>query len=127
MSSQLPIDFKTNIKEYIDLDKQIKDASKSLTIIRNRKKTLSKSINVYMQQYSIDELCIPGGKIKKVETNRTSSLTKNIILERCILLCEGNEESGKQMADFICDPTCRPKKTSSSIRKYNDRKKKNKN
>ena len=124
MSNQLDGDFKTNLKEYIDLDRQIKEASKSLKIIKNRKKNLSKTINVYMKQYSIDELQIPGGKIKTVETNSTGGLTKKIILERCVLLCNGNEDEGKQMADFICDKSCRPKKKNSTIRKYNDRKKK---
>lgn len=116
--------FKSNLKEYLDIDKQIKDATKSLGIIKKRKNDLSTIINEHMKKYDVDEINIGDGKIKTFVSVTTESLNKKVILDRCKLLCHNDEKEGQVMCDFICDPTVRSKKEKSGIKKTAMKKKK---
>ncbi len=118
-------DFKNNLKEYLDIDNQIKEANKSLKIIRQRKSSLSHILHTRMKEFSIDILTLPGelGTIKAYTSTITAPLNKVVILQRCILLCQGDENKAKQMCDFICDPEAREKKQKEALRKTSKRKK----
>jgi len=82
----LTSDFRSNLKEYIDIDKQIKEATKSLGVIKKRKTDLAVIINDHMKQHDVEELNLPDGKIKTFISITTESLNKAVILERCKLL-----------------------------------------
>jgi len=119
-------EFKSNLKEYLDIDKQLKEANSSLKIIRQRKSSLSFLLHNRMKQFEVDELTLPGelGKIRAYTSITTSPLNKAVIFERCKLLCQGDEIKAKQMCDFICDPDARKKKSKEALRKTTKRNKK---
>ena len=122
----LTSDFKSNLKEYLDIDKQIKEATKSLGIIKKRKNDLSSIINEHMRKCEVDEINIGEGKwnIKSYISIVTESLNKKVILDRCKLLCNNDEKQGQVMCDFICDPSVRKKTEKSGIKKMVGKKKK---
>ena len=115
--------FKSNLKEYLDIDRQIKDATKSLGIIKKRKMNLADQINSHMKNHQVDEINIGDGKIKTFVSMTTESLNKKVILDRCISLCKGDTVQGQSMCDFICDPTARKKTEKSGIKKTTVKKK----
>lgn len=124
MSNILSEDFKSNLKEFLDIDNQIKEATKSISIIKKRKNELADMINIHMKKHEIDELNIGDGKIKTYKTVKTESLNKKIILDRCVLLCNNDYEKGKKMCEFICDPEARTKTESTGIKRTTNKKKK---
>ena len=51
--------FKGALKEYIDIDNDLKDANKHLKVLRTRKKELGGQIQIHMKEFSIQKLNLP--------------------------------------------------------------------
>ena len=120
-------EFKRDVQEYVDLDTKIKEATKALKVLRDKKKSLSLNINSYMKSNEIDELKLNDCKLKTYNSTSTESLTQALILRRLVLLWQGDEARAKEWCDFICDKSARTKKTRSSLRRIQNKKKKSDN
>jgi hypothetical protein len=118
-------EFKKFVQECIDLDNQIKQANGALKTLRNRKTSLQGNINTFMMSNKIDEVKLQDCKLKCSTSTSRASLTKDIIYQRLVLLCNNDEKQAQAMCDFICDPEARPKTSKPSLRRINNRKKKN--
>lgn len=117
--------FKREVQEYVNLDNQIKEASKALSVLRQRKTKLSLNINSYMTNNDIQELKLNDCKLKTYTSVTTAPLNKEWIFKRLVLLCNGDEQKAQQYCDFICDKSARDKKEKSSLRRTKLGKKKN--
>ena len=109
--------FKNHVKEYVEINNQLSEASKALTVLRKRKTVLMGNICNYMNTNEFDELKLNDCKLKTYMSTQTAPINKNYIYQRCLLLVRGDEEKAKGMAEFICDPKARPKKQSTKLKK----------
>ena len=123
--------FKNHVKEYVDINNQLSEASKALSVLRKRKQLLMGNICSYMNTNEFDELKLNDCKLKTYMSKSTAPLNKDYIYSRCLVLVRGDEEKAKGMANFICDPKARPKKEKMALRKLKlnkkDKAKSNKN
>ena len=72
---------KAEVKDYLEIDDQIKALNKAIKERRDRKKKLSESILVNMKKFDIDFMNTKNGKLVYTETKRKEGLNKkNLIL-----------------------------------------------
>jgi hypothetical protein len=72
---------KGEVKDYLEIDDQIKALNKAIKERRDRKKKLSESILVNMKKFDIDFMNTKNGKLVYTETKRKEGLNKkNLIL-----------------------------------------------
>lgn len=117
--------FKGALKEYIEIDNDLKDANKHLRVLRNRKKELGGQIQVHMKEFSIAKLNLPlkvtpnpsqpnipvtNLKVNELKLNERVAkrpINKALILERLTLYFKGDEQKATQLTEFICDDEAR--------------------
>lgn len=66
--------FKSQVQENMQIDNELKQASKVLSTLRKRKAELSLNINGYMMQNEIDELKLSDCKLKSYESVSTTKI-----------------------------------------------------
>jgi hypothetical protein len=72
---------KSEVKDYLEIDDQIKALNKAIKERRDRKKKLSESILVNMKKFDIDFMKTKNGKLVYTETKRKEGLNKkNLIM-----------------------------------------------
>tara|TARA_B100001057_G_scaffold492635_1_gene585411 strand:+ start:562 stop:972 length:411 start_codon:yes stop_codon:yes gene_type:complete len=72
---------KSEVKDYLEIDDQIKALNKAIKERRDRKKKLSETILVNMKKFDIDFMNTKNGKLVYTETKRKEGLNKkNLIL-----------------------------------------------
>lgn len=99
--------FKHALKEYIEIDNDLKEANSHLKVLRNRKKELGGQIQVHMREFSIDKLNLPKNNLKLNQRVAKRPINKALILERLTLYFKGDEKKAQQLTDFICDDEAR--------------------
>lgn len=105
--------FKSALKEYIDIDNDLKEANKHLKVLRNRKKELGGQIQVHMREFSIDKLNLPKQSNVKTNTIKLNSrvtkkpINNKLILERLTIYFKGDKDKAQKLTDFICDDEAR--------------------
>jgi len=74
--------FKTNVKEWLDADEQIKHLEKQIRELKiNRNKKLEPKITSFMRTYNISDLNTEVGKLRCNERNTKASISKKTIQE----------------------------------------------
>ena len=116
--------FKKQVQEYMQIDNDLKEATKALSVLRKRKTTLSVNIYGYMNQNEVDELKLNDCKLKTYTSITTAPLNKDWIYKRLLLINRGDENQAKSMCEFICDPNAREKKEKQTIKRLKLPKKK---
>ena len=116
--------FKKQVQEYMQIDNDLKEATKALSVLRKRKTTLSMNIYGYMNTNEVDELKLNDCKLKTYTSVTTAPLNKDWIYKRLLLINRGDENQAKSMCDFICDPNARDKKEKKTIKRLKLPKKK---
>lgn len=102
-------DFKVVLKEYITLDAKIKQAEKTIKILKERKKFLHENIHKYMQKQQIKQINLPHGRKIKTVTKKTRPGTgKKWVEERLQEFCSMNRVNYNDIYDFIYDKEYRP-------------------
>ena len=109
--------FKKQVQEYMQIDNDLKEATKALGVLRKRKVTLSLNIDTYMGNNDIDELKLNDCKLKRYISTTTAPLNKVWIYNRLLLINKGDEKQAKRMCEFICDPNAREKTEKHSIKR----------
>ena len=78
---QVSEDFKTNVKEWIEIDNKEKELRPQLKVLTSRKKELTDSIIKEMETNNIGDLNInTGGKLKYKVANVVAPLKKDVVI-----------------------------------------------
>ena len=80
-AQDIPMDFKQELRQFLDLNKQIKDAKDSLKIVSEQKMNLEKNITNFMVENSIPVINTPEEKIKLFHTKTVKPLSKEFLKE----------------------------------------------
>ena len=107
--------FKNNLREWINLDDKIKEVSKAVKNIKNKKEQLTKNIILYMRQNNIHILELPdGSKLEYKSSKKHKPITKTQILKKLQNYFDDNRETDK-ILEFINDVNDREIKETESL------------
>ena len=95
-------DLKTNVKEYLDIDDQIKALNKAVKARRDRKKKLSESILKTMKQFEINNMNTSNGKLIYSVTKQKAPLTKKNLLN-CLSLYYNNSDKANEVSNYVME------------------------
>ena len=93
---------KTEVKDYLELDDQIKAINKALKDRRDRKKALSESILENMKKFQIDFMNTKNGKLTYAETKRKEPLNKKNLITG-LNNYFNNEDETKRASKVVLD------------------------
>lgn len=94
--------FQENIKQWVNIDNQIKAHNNQIKELRQTKNNLTDNIIGYVETNSLDDAIveITDGNLKFQNVKHTSPLTFTF-LEKCLNQCIGNEKQVKDIIKFI--------------------------
>ena len=93
---------KKEVKDYLELDDQIKAINKALKERRDRKKLLSESILENMKKFQIDFMNTKNGKLTYSESKRKEPLNKKNLITG-LNNYFNNEEETKRVSKVVLD------------------------
>jgi len=95
-------DFQKKIQDWVQIDNEIKKASTHLKNLRSSKNHLSDQIISYADEHNLENAIIEisDGSLKFQNYKQTSPLTLKFV-QACLLECITNENSVKQIMDYI--------------------------
>jgi hypothetical protein len=96
---------KTDIREYIDLDDEIKKINSTLKELKLEKKKMEENILQYMKKTNTDQINLGKGKLKLVKGKSYEGLKKEYIISQ---LTEGKMDKSK--AEDIADSLMKNRK-----------------
>ena len=73
-------DLKNNVKQYLEIDDQIKALNKAITEKRKQKTKLSEGILTTMKKFEIDNMNTKNGRLVYAVSKNTSSLNKKNLI-----------------------------------------------
>ena len=73
-------ELKNNVKQYLEIDDQIKALNKALTEKRKQKTKLSENILTTMKKFEIDNMNTKNGRLVYAVSKNTSSLNKKNLI-----------------------------------------------
>lgn len=95
-------EFITNLKEYLSLEKKVKDFKEALKKLEERKKLLYSKIHHKMIEKKVEVLKLPGGdKIRNYVRKTREPLNKKYIQTRLQIYCEEKNLNYEEIYDFI--------------------------
>ena len=125
MSLQKDPEFIQNLKEYLSLDKKIKDFKGALKRLENRKKELYGKVHQKMILKKVETLKLPNGaKLKNYVKKTKEGLTKVYIQNRLKMYCNQNQLDFDEVNDFLYNNKYRKVTETPAIRKTAPPKKK---
>ena len=93
---------KIEVKDYLELDDQIKAINKALKDRRDKKKKLSESILENMKKFQIDFMKTKNGKLTYAETKRKEPLNKKNLISG-LNNYFNNEDETKRASKVVLD------------------------
>ena len=93
--------FEELVKSYVELDDQIKQASKDIKTLKDKKKELDCTITDYMKLNSIEQVNITGGKLKVYVSKVKSPINKEHIFD--VLSTKLDEKKAVDITDYIME------------------------
>lgn len=93
---------KIEVKDYLELDDQIKAINKALKERRNRKKALSESILENMKKFQIDFMSTKNGKLTYSESKRKEPLNKKNLITG-LNTYFNNEDESKRVSKLVLE------------------------
>lgn len=94
--------FKSDVKEYLEIDDQIKAINKALKLRRDKKKLLSESILENMNKFQINFMNIKNGKLTYSESKRKEPLNKKNLITGLNNYFD-NEVESKRVSKLVLD------------------------
>ena len=85
-------EFKANVKRWIEMRADLREARKALKILGHQEKTLNESIKEYMRDHNIDVINVPEGKICYRRTRRKATLTTANIKQGLLAYFQGDAD-----------------------------------
>jgi len=126
MSLQKDPEFVQNLKEYLSLDKKIKDFKGALKRLETRKKELYGKVHQKMIMKKVETLKLPNGaKLKNYVKKTKEGLTKSYVQNRLKIYCDQNQLNFDEVNDFLYNNKYRKVTETPAIRKTAPPKKKN--
>jgi hypothetical protein len=93
---------KGEVKDYLEMDDQIKALNKALKERRDKKKLLSESILENMKKFEIDFMNTKNGKLTYSETKRKEPLNKKNLITG-LNTYFNNEDESKRVSKVVLD------------------------
>jgi hypothetical protein len=93
---------KIEVKDYLELDDQIKAINKALKERRDRKKALSESILENMKKFQIDFMSTKNGKLTYSESKRKEPLNKKNLITG-LNTYFNNEDESKRVSKVVLE------------------------
>lgn len=94
-------DFKSSVKEYIDLHDRLAEIRKDVAALNKRKKKLSEVIITFMKNNE-KEFCNLGERGSlAVKTSKSKLALKKDDIERLLIELGNNEEKSKETAEYL--------------------------
>lgn len=93
--------FEELVRSYVELDDQIKQASKDVKFLKDKKKELDVSITDYMKLNNIEQVNITGGKLKVYTSKVRAPINKDHILD--VLSSKLDEKKALDITEYIMD------------------------
>ena len=94
-------DFKNNVKNYLNLDDDIKKLEKNVRERKQLKKKLTDQILIFMNQYNIEDLNTEAGKLKKSISYTKKPLNKTTLKTRLLQYFDNNSNKTDLAIKFI--------------------------
>ena len=113
---------KKEVKEYLDIDDQIKALNKAVKERRDKKKKLSDNILVNMKKFEIDFMNTKNGKLVYTESKRKENLNKKNLLTGLNSFFN-DEDKSKLVSKIVLDGRSEVKKV--TLRRTINKKKEN--
>ena len=95
-------ELKKEVKEYLDIDDQIKALNKAVKERRDKKKKLSENILVNMKKFDIDFMNTKNGKLVYTESKRKEGLNKKNLIAG-LNTYFNNEDQSKKVSQIVLD------------------------
>ena len=115
-------ELKREVKEYLEIDDQIKALNKAIRERRDKKKKLSDNILVNMKKFQIDFMNTKNGKLVYTESKRRENLNKKNLLSGLNEFFN-DEEKSKVVSQIVLDNRSEVKKV--TLRRTINKKKEN--
>ncbi|KAJ3371277.1 hypothetical protein GGF31_003456 [Allomyces arbusculus] len=110
--SSVQLNIGAEIKEYFEIEKQLKTVKKTVSLLNKRRKELAQILTNCMKENDVNHFKTDQGYISIEEKETSQSVNKDLIHQ--ILLEQLEEELAKELAENVFKN--RPKKTSTAIR-----------
>jgi len=125
MTLQSDPEFVQNLKEYLSLEKKIKDFKGALKRLETRKKELYGKVHQKMIIKKVETLKLPNGaKLKNYVKKTKEGLTKGYVQNRLKMYCDQNQLNFEEINDFLYNNKYRKVTETPAIRKTAPRKQK---
>ena len=125
MTLQQDPEFVQHLKEYLSLEKKIKDFKGALKRLEVRKKELYEKVHQKMIIKKVETLKLPGGaKLKNYVKKTKEGLTKTYVQNRLKMYCMENNLNFDEVNDFLYNNKYRKVTETPAIRKTAAKKKK---
>jgi hypothetical protein len=95
-------ELKKEVKEYLDIDDQIKALNKAVKERRDKKKKLSENILVNMKKFDIDFMNTKNGKLVYTESKRKEGLNKKNLIAG-LNTYFNNDDQSKKVSQIVLD------------------------
>lgn len=95
--------FRTAMRDWVDLKKQLTSARKDMKVLNTREKQLKEYIKQYMKNQAIDKVNMKGGKVTLKSTQKSGSFTKAAVQRGLNLYFQGDEVRTEAAMTVILD------------------------
>lgn len=94
------LEFKSNVKSWIELDDDIKTLTEALKERKKKKEQITPELMTFMSNYQINDLNTKDGQLKFSKTNVAKPLSKKYLMERIGNFFK-NYDKGEEVVNFV--------------------------
>jgi hypothetical protein len=94
------LEFKSNVKSWIELDDDIKTLAEALKERKKKKEEITPNLMKFMNTYQINDLNTKDGQLKFSKTNVSKSLSKKYLMNRIGDFFK-NYDKGEEVVNFV--------------------------
>ena len=94
------MEFKSNVKQWIEIDDDIKTLTEALKARKKRKDELTPELMSFMSNYQINDLNTKDGQLKFSKTNVAKPLSKKYLMNRIGDFFK-NYDKGEEVVNFV--------------------------
>ena len=103
MAESVSDQFRSAMKDWVELKKQLTSARKDMKILNTREKQLKEYIKNYMKKQEIDKVNLKGGKVTLKVSQKSGSFTKAAVMNGLHIYFQGDEVRTEAVMTCILD------------------------
>jgi len=103
MAESVSDQFRTAMKDWVELKQQLTSARKDMKILNTREKQLKEYIKNYMKKQEIDKVNLKGGKVTLKVSQKSGSFTKAAVMNGLHIYFQGDEVRTEAVMTCILD------------------------